>query len=109
MYPHIVEDGQDVSDGATVDVLEVVIAALGKDESVALLLKKKAFNEMLQFGIISCLIKDSCKAVRVFSPGNITIVVCLISQNHLGKAFSEIANQWKIRKITSSISSESVL
>ena len=49
MYPHIVEDGQDVSDGATVDVLEVVIAALGKDESVALLLKKKAFNEMFQF------------------------------------------------------------
>ena len=82
-YPHVVEDGQDVRDGATVDILEVMIAPLGKDESVALLLRKKEFNEMLQFGIISCLVKDSCKAVRVFPPGNISIVVGLVSQNNL--------------------------
>ena len=42
-YPHVVEDGQDVSDGASVDVLEVVIASLGKDESVALLLRNKKY------------------------------------------------------------------
>ena len=44
-YPHVVEDGQDVSDGAAVDVLEVVIASLGKDQSVALLLRKKILKE----------------------------------------------------------------
>ena len=87
LYPHVVEDGQDVSDGATIDILEVMIAPLGKDESVALLLRKKEFNEMLQCGIISCLVKDSSKAVRVFPPGNIPIVVCLISQNNLERAY----------------------
>ena len=40
-YPHVVEDGQDVSNCAAVDVLEVVVASLGKDESVALLLRNK--------------------------------------------------------------------
>ena len=39
--PHVVVDGQDVSDGAAVDVLQVVISPLGKDKSVALLLKGK--------------------------------------------------------------------
>ena len=39
-YPHVVEDGQDVSDGATVDILEVMVAPLRKDQSVALLLIK---------------------------------------------------------------------
>ena len=38
-YPHVVEDGQDVSDGATVDILEVMVAPLCKDQSVALLLR----------------------------------------------------------------------
>ena len=40
-HPHVIVDGQDVSDGAAVDVLEVVIAPLGKDQPVALLLKKE--------------------------------------------------------------------
>ena len=105
-HPHVVVDGQDVSDGAAVDVLEVVIASFGKDQSVALLLKKdeeRRTNERVE--IISCLIKDSGKAVRVLSPGNIPVVVCPISQNHLGEAFVGM----KKTKSTSSISSESVL
>ena len=45
-YPHVVEDGQDVSDCASVDVLEVVIASLGKDESVALFLRNKNIKKL---------------------------------------------------------------
>ena len=45
-YPHVVEDGQDVSDCASVDVLEVVIASLGKDQSVALLLRNKNIKKL---------------------------------------------------------------
>ena len=49
-HPHVIVDGQDVSDGAAVDVLEVVIAPLGKDQPVALLLKKnKRTNQTFQF------------------------------------------------------------
>ena len=40
-YPHVVEDGQDVSDGATVDILEVMVAPLRKDQSVAFLLRNR--------------------------------------------------------------------
>ena len=38
-----------------------------------------------------CLVEDSRKAVRVFPPGNISIVVGLIPQNHLGQDL--IANE----------------
>ena len=87
LYPHVVEDGQDVSDGATIDILEVMIAPLCKDQSVALLLRNRESNVRFSISIVSCLIQDSCKAMGVFSPGHVPIVVCLVSQNNLERAY----------------------
>ena len=62
----VVEDHQDVGDGAPVDVLHIRVAALGQDEPVALLL-----------------VEDCSEAVGILAPGHVAVVVRLVPQHDL--------------------------